>query len=158
MSNSDDSDVVVVRGCRFPTHLSYDVEHHMWYLPIGDGLVRLGMTAVGPALASNRIFAFVPKRVGRDIEAGRSCATIESSKWVGPARAAFDGIVTAVNVDLMERPGQMVADPYGAGWMLVARPAREDALAGLVAGRDVGAAYEAWMLANDFPGCEPIAP
>lgn len=158
MSNSDDGGEVIVRGCRFPTHLLYDVAHHMWYRPEGDGLVRLGMTAVGPALASNRIFAFTPKRVGRDLEKGRSCATIESSKWVGPARVAFDGQVVEVNETLIDRPDLMVDDPYDAGWFILARPSTPDILASLVTGPAVAAAYEAWMQANDFPGCEPVAP
>lgn len=153
--SSSDGGIVIVRGCRFPTHLGYDVANHMWYQRLDGGLVRLGMTAVGPALASNRIFAFTPKRVGREVEKGRSCATIESSKWVGPARVAFDGLVETVNETLIERPGLMVDDPYGAGWFLVARPADGAALAALVTGAAVGPAYEAWMHDNDFPGCEP---
>lgn len=157
MSSSDGGEVVV-RGCRFPCHLRYDVANHMWYRPLEGGLVRVGMTSVGPALASNRVFAFTPKRVGRDLEAGRSCATIESSKWVGPARIAFDGIVEAVNEDLIDLPSLMVDEPYDRGWMLVARPARPDALDGLVTGDAVGPAYEAWMQDNDFKGCGTTEP
>jgi len=146
---------VTVRGCVFPMRLLYDVEHHMWYAPLEGGLVRLGMTAVAPALADNRIYAFTPKRVGRELEAGRSCATIESSKWVGPARVAFDGVVEAVNEALIENPGWLVEDPYERGWMMIARPTRQDALVGLVTGEALAEAYEAWMDANDFPGCAP---
>lgn len=72
--------VIVINGCRFPRHLFYDVPHHMRYQPLENGLVRVGMTAVARALADLRIFAFTPKRVGREVEAGHSCATIESSK------------------------------------------------------------------------------
>lgn len=144
---------VTVRGCTFPTRLLYDVRHHMWYEPLADGLVRLGVTAVAPALADRRIFAFTPKRVGRDLEAGHACATIESSKWVGPARVAFDGVVVAVNEALIDDPRPLVADMYGAGWMMVARPSRNDWAAGLVIGEAIGPAYAAWMNAEDFPGC-----
>lgn len=145
---------VIVRGCRFLPGLHYDVANHMWYLPIGDGTIRVGMTSVAAALSDNRIFGFTPKRVGRDLEAGRSCATIESSKWVGPARIAFDGIVEAVNEALIDDPGALVVDPYGEGWMLIARPAGPDVLALLVTGSAVGPAYEAWMAAHEFRGCE----
>lgn len=100
-----------------------------------------------------RIFAFTPERVGRPIEAGRSGATIESSKWVGPARIAFDGVVTAVNDDLVARPCLMVGDPYGAGWMLVARPTQAGALAGLTPGTAVAPVYADWMRDANFPGC-----
>ena len=116
-----------VLGCSLPLGLFYDVPNHMWCAPETDGLVRMGMTAVAVAvavaLAQGRVFAFTPKRPGWAIEKGKSAATIESSKWVGPARAAFDGEVVTVNDGLIDRPSLMVADPYGAGWMLLARPA-----------------------------------
>jgi glycine cleavage system H protein len=48
------------------------------------------MTVVAVALAGE-VLAFTPKRVGRRLDAGRSCAMIESGKWVRPARAAFAG-------------------------------------------------------------------
>lgn len=152
--NSRD-DTFEVRGCVFPKRFHYDVANHMWYEPIDDGLIRVGMTMVGPALADYRIFAFTPKRVGRALEAQKSCATIESSKWVGPARIAFDGIVEAVNEDLIDRPGQLATDPYGAAWMLIARPANADALAGLVTGDAMVDAYTRWLDDNDFAGCFP---
>lgn len=145
--------VALVKGCAFPTHLHYDVINHMWYQPAGDGLLRVGMTIVAAALADNRIFAFTPKRVGRDLEVGRSCATIESSKWVGPARIAFDGVVEAINEDLIDHPDKLVTDPYASGWMLVARPSTPDPLSGLVTGEAIADAYAAWMHANDFGGC-----
>lgn len=145
--------IVTVKGCPFPVGLLYDVPNHLWYEPLAGGLVRLGMTVVAVALANGRIFAFTPKRVGRALEKGRSGATIESSKWVGPARVAFDGVVVAVNDALIDRPSLMVADPYGAGWMMTARPATDDALAGLTPGAAVAGAYTDWMRDNNFPGC-----
>lgn len=154
MSAPDDDGDAVVKGCRFPTRLYYDVANHMWYEPRPGSLVRVGMTVVAAALADNRIFAFTPKRVGRDLERGRSCATVESSKWAGPARIAFDGVVEAINEDLMDRPGLLATDPYGAGWMLIARPSHDDALAALVSGAAVAKAYSRWMDDNDFPGCQ----
>lgn len=153
MAADDSGDMVVVAGCRFPARLHYDVAHHMWYEPLDGGLVRVGITCVAVALADNRIFAFTPKRVGRDLEKGLSCATIESGKWVGPARIAFDGVVVETNQDLIDRPSQLVHDTYGAGWMLIARPSADVPLADLVTGGAIEAAYAAWMQANDFPGC-----
>lgn len=149
-----EDDDIIVAGCRFPRRLLYDVANHIWYEPLDGGLVRVGMTVVAVALASNRIFAFTPKRVGRELEAGRSCATVESSKWVGPARIAFDGTVEAVNEALMRAPRLLVEDPYRAGWMLVARPTAPGALAALVPGDAVAPVYQRWMEDHDFPGCE----
>ena len=39
------------------------------------------------------LVAFTPKKVGRSVKAGRSCATVESGKWVGPAKSAAGGEV-----------------------------------------------------------------
>ena len=100
----------VVRGCNLPDELLYDVENHTWYQELGDGTVRIGMTAVATALAGELV-AFTPKKVGREVKAGKSCATIESGKWVGPARSAADGEVVAVNDALVEQPNLDYADP-----------------------------------------------
>ena len=64
------------------------------------------------------MLGFTPKRAGKEFEKGRSFATIESGKWVGPARAAFDGTVVTFNKSLMNRPTIANEDCYGAGWML----------------------------------------
>ena len=147
-----------VSGCELPQHLLYDVENHLWYEPLAEGLVRLGMTAIAMALADNKLFAFTPKRVGRDFERGKSCAVIESGKWVGPARAAFAGVVMEVNEDLIRRPMLAVMDPYGKGWMLIAQPSEPAPLAGLLTGAAMQQAYADWMRDNNFAGCPPVAP
>ena len=141
-----------VRGCSFPEALAYDVPRHVWYAPAGDGLVRAGITPVGVALA-REVLIFTPKRVGRDFEAGRGIATIESAKWVGSVRAAFAGRVEAVNTALLARAAPINRDCYGAGWLMLLRPARPDWPAGLVTGPAVGPAYEAWMEREGFEGC-----
>lgn len=143
--------MATVRGCNFPDHLLYDVPNHIWYAPLHDGTVRAGMTVVGISLA-REVLVFTPKRVGRDVEKGRSFATIESAKWVGAAHAAFDGIVTAVNETLIERPTIANSDPYGEGWMLIVRPTNDNWRLGLVTGGEVGPAYEAWMDREGFVG------
>lgn len=144
--------MINVRGCAFPQHLLYDVANHVWYERQPDGAFRIGMTSVAIALAGE-ILAFTPRRVGRPVEAGRACATVESGKWVGPARIVFDGTVEAVNEAMINRPHLANEDCYGVGWMLVARPDNEDQLAGLVSGNELAAAYEAWMEAEGFAGC-----
>lgn len=145
----------VVRGCNLPDDLLYDVENHTWYQELGDGTVRIGITAVATALAGELV-AFTPKRVGREVKAGKSCATIESGKWVGPARSAADGEVVAVNDALVDQPSIANADPYQTGWMIVLKPTDWDAVkAGLTPGTAVAPKYEAKMAADSFDGCAP---
>ncbi len=145
----------VIRGCQFPDDLLYDIANHAWYRELPDGTVQVGMTAVAAAMAG-QIVAFTPKRVGRAVEAGKSCATVESGKWVGPARIAFDGEVVAINEDLEARPGIANSDPYGKGWMVIARPNDWASVKPrLTPGTALAAAYEAKMAADGFAGCGP---
>ncbi|MBL8835781.1 MAG: glycine cleavage system protein H [Alphaproteobacteria bacterium] len=145
----------VIRGCQFPDDLLYDIANHAWYRELPDGTVQVGMTAVAAAMAG-QIVAFTPKRVGRAVEAGKSCATVESGKWVGPARIAFDGEVVAINEDLEARPGIANSDPYGKGWMVIARPTDWASVKPrLTPGTALAAAYEAKMAADGFAGCGP---
>jgi glycine cleavage system H protein len=142
-----------VRGCNLPDELLYDVENNIWYRDNGDGTVTLGMTAVAAAMAG-QLVAFTAKKVGRKVESGKSCATIESGKWVGPAKVAFDAEVVEVNNALTTSPKLANSDPYGEGWMLKVKPANWAAgKAELVAGSAVAGPYEAKMTADNFAGC-----
>ncbi len=67
----------VVRGCQLPDDLLYDVDNHIWFQEVGDGNVQLGMTTIATAMAG-RLVAYTPKKVGRAVKAGKSCATVEA--------------------------------------------------------------------------------
>ena len=102
-----------VRGCNLPDNLLYDVDNHTWFTEVGDGTVRIGMTAIATAMAG-QLVAFTPKKIGRSVRAGRSCATVESGKWVGPAKSAAGGEVVGVNEELLSNPSLANQDPYAA--------------------------------------------
>jgi glycine cleavage system H protein len=144
----------IIRGCNIPDELLYDVDNNIWYRDNGDGTVTVGMTAVATAMAG-QLVAFTPKKAGRAVQAGKSCATIESGKWVGPAKLAFDANVVEANGALSSNPKLANSDPYGAGWMVKVRPADwAAAKAILIAGPAVAAPYEAKMTADNFKGCD----
>ena len=146
-----------VRGCNLPDELLYDVDNHIWYQEVGDGNVRLGMTMVATAMAG-QLVAFTPKKAGRSVDAGKSCATVESGKWVGPAKSALAGLVVAVNETLVAKPSLANEDPY-ASWMVVLKPADwASAKAGLTPGSQVAPKYEAKMAADGFAGCAQACP
>ena len=142
-----------VKGCNLPDDLLYDVENQIWFKDLGDGTVKLGMTAVATAMAG-KLVAFTPKSVGKDVKAGKSCATVESGKWVGPAKTAAGGTVVAINEALAANPSLANADPYGEGWLVILKPEEWDgAKTALVPGSQVAAPYEAKMTADGFAGC-----
>lgn len=141
-----------VRGCNLPDDLLYDVESHTWFKEVDGGNVRLGMTAVATAMAG-QLVAFTPKKVGRSVDAGKSCATVESGKWVGPAKSAAAGEVVAVNEELQGNPSLANQDPYSA-WLVELKPVDWAGVrGGLTPGSEVASKYEAKMDADGFAGC-----
>ena len=141
-----------VRGCNLPDDLLYDVENHTWFTEVGDGTVRIGMTTIATAMAG-QLVAFTPKKVGRKVRAGRSCATVESGKWVGPAKSAAGGEIIAINDALVASPAMANQDPYAA-WMVQLKPEDWDSVkATLVHGSTVAGPYEAKMDSEGFEGC-----
>lgn len=146
-----------VRGCDVPDDLLYDIENNIWYVENADGTVTIGMTAVATAMAG-QLVAVTPKKVGRTVKPGKSCATIESGKWVGPAKLACGGEVVETNDAVIATPSICNDDPYGQGWLLKVRPDDWAATkATLTTGAAIGPAYEAKMAADDFAGCEAAA-
>ena len=142
-----------VRGCNLPDNLLYDVPNHIWYQELDDGSVKVGMTAVATAMAG-RLVAYTPKAVGKEVKAGKSCATVESGKWVGPAKLACAGTVATVNEAMVATPAIANEDPYEKGWLLVIKPLDWGTVRPtLVAGVDVAGPYEAKMIADGFAGC-----
>ena len=143
----------IVRGCNLPDDLLYDVENNIWYRDNADGTATLGMTSVAAAMAG-QLVAFTPKRTGRPVQAGKSCATIESGKWVGPVKIAFDAELVETNDGLVTNPKLANSDPYGAGWLVKVRPVDwATGKAGLAPGTAAAALYEAKMAADGFAGC-----
>ncbi|MFD2173879.1 glycine cleavage system protein H [Rhodobacter lacus] len=142
----------VVRGCSLPDDLFYDVPNNLWYRAEADGTYTVGMTVIATAMAG-ALVAFTAKKVGKTIDAGKSVATVESGKWVGPAKIGFAAEIVAVNEALSASPKLANIDTYGAGWMVRVKPVDPAAAAAvLVPGSGVAAPYEAKMEADNFAG------
>ncbi len=112
----------IYRGCEFPTHYFYDVEHDIWIRRDGDGNVTMGMT--DPAQAQCGKFVHVHfKGAGRKLQRGQSAATIESAKWVGPFPTPLSGEIIATNVAGFKQDMLLAnKDPYNAGWLIRLKP------------------------------------
>lgn len=141
--------MALVDGNEYPEHFCYDLDNQIWYEPLAGGTIRVGFTPISIALAGE-VLAFTPKRVGRDFGAGRSFATIECGKWVGAARAAFEGVVVASNEELERRPMLLNEDAFGAGWMLIVRPADAGWRQRLTTGPAVATAFAAWLASEAY--------
>jgi glycine cleavage system H protein len=141
--------MVQIHDRDFPDHLYYDIENQIWYEPLADGRVRVGFTAWAASLMGD-VLVVTPKRLNFDFEKGRSFAVVEGGKWVGSARAAFDGVVLAHNETLMRKTELLNADAFGAGWMLIVKPARDDWREGLVTGAAIAPAFAAWYATDSY--------
>ncbi len=139
--------MAVVSNCLIPEDLLYLVDKHVWARRDG-GLVTVGLTDVAQHLAK-AIIAVTQRQPGRTVARGRSLATVESGKWVGPVPAPVSGEIAEVNAALAASPGLINSDPYGAGWVARLRAADWDAeSADLVTGAAGVEAYRRFLAAN----------
>jgi glycine cleavage system H protein len=138
-----------VQDHEFPEHLFYDVENQIWYAPLGDGTLRTGFTSWAAALMGE-VLVFTPKRLGHAFEKGRWFAMVEGGKWIGAARAGFDGTVVAHNENLVDKPELLTRDAFGDGWMLIVRPTDDGWQTGLATGADIGPTIESWIAGGAY--------
>jgi glycine cleavage system H protein len=145
-----------IQGCNLPDDLFYLIEKHVWAKPIDGGLVRVGMTSVGAKLSGGKLAAITvrAKNIGKEVAQGRSLATVESSKFVGPIPAPITGILVRGNDKLSSDPNTAVTDPYGEGWIAEMQPSSWDSdKASLATGSQGLAAYQAKLEADGI-SCE----
>lgn len=141
------------RGCEFPEDLYYHVENNVWARKEESGEITVGLTSYACSLAG-QIVSYTPKKAGKEVKKDKSCATVESGKWVGPAKAPVAGEITATNPAVAAKPGLINDDPYGEGWLVRFKPSDWDAdAADLLTGSEALAAYEKKMEADGFGGC-----
>jgi glycine cleavage system H protein len=103
----------------FPDDLYYHKEH-FWARVTGD-VVTIGTTDFAQKLAGQVVYIELPS-VGKVVEQGKPCGSMESGKWVGRIYAPISGKVEAVNGDLEDNPELINESPYEKGWMCKVRP------------------------------------
>jgi glycine cleavage system H protein len=138
-----------IRGCDIPEGLHYLLEKHVWARPMEDGIVRVGITSVAAKLSGGKLAAVTvsARKVGREVPQGKSVATLESSKYVGPVPNPVTGTLVRGNEALASDPNLAVADPYGEGWVAELEVPEWDP-SGLVTGEEGVEAYRALLEAE----------
>lgn len=142
-----------VRGCNLPDDLYYLVEKHVWAKPMEDGVIRVGITAVAAKLSGGKLAALTvkAKNIGQEVLQGKSLATVESSKFVGPVPAPITGVVLRANEKLATDPNLATSDPYGEGWVAEMKPSNWDGeKVALATGAAGVAAYQAKLEADNI--------
>jgi glycine cleavage system H protein len=118
--------MAILNECNIPEDLYYDIENQVWGKKNDDGTFTFGMTDPAQSLAGKILYADV-KPVGKIIKKGKSAATIESGKYVGPFPMPFSGEIVAVNAELESDSHIINLDPYGKGWLVKLKPLPEAA-------------------------------
>ncbi|NHZ70325.1 MAG: glycine cleavage system protein H [Proteobacteria bacterium] len=113
--------MIVHMGCAIPDGFAYDVEGDLWVKFEGD-VARMGLTDVAQT-RMGKMVSIRFKKVGKRVLAGKSIATVESAKWVGPIHSPFDGEVIEINNEAFDSDILIAnRDPYEAGWISLVRP------------------------------------
>jgi glycine cleavage system H protein len=99
----------------YPEDLRYSADHE-WVKELGDGVVRVGITAYAQDALGDVVYVSLPA-VGDTVRAGDACGEVESTKSVSDIYAPVDGEVVSVNEALDTQPELVNTDPYGEGWM-----------------------------------------
>ena len=114
--------MTIFYGCDIPEDLWFDFERDLWIRFEPDGTATLGLTDTAQT-RGGKLVNISFKKPGRVVAQGKSAATIESAKWVGPFPMPFGGEIVASNEDTFRRDILIAnRDPYGAGWLVRVRP------------------------------------
>ena len=88
---------------------------HEWAY-IENGVATVGISDHAQHEISDIVFVELPK-VGAKVEAGKSCAVIESVKSAADFYAPLSGEVIEVNENLNGNPALINQAPHGDGWI-----------------------------------------
>ncbi len=142
-----------LKNCLLPDDLYYHVDFNVWARDLGDGTALVGMTDIAQTLAGSVIHC-KPKAAGKKIKFGKSLATVESGKWVGPVKSPFTGEIVEVNKDVESDATTLNKSPYKSGWIVKIKPDDMAAdLANLQKGADAVPGFEAYMEEKGLGEC-----
>lgn len=102
----------------YPNDLKYTKDHE-WAKRAG-GVVIVGVSHHAQDALGAVVYVELPK-VGAVVKVGQSFGVIESTKAVSELFAPVSGKVVKVNTALVDAPGTVNEDPYGA-WMIELEP------------------------------------
>ena len=110
-----------INNCLLPDELQYHVEFNVWLRDNGDGTYDMGMTDIAQTMAGSVIHCRA-KAVGKNVKKGKSIATVESGKWVGPVKTPLTAEIMACNQDIEADATILNKSPYKHGWIVRLKP------------------------------------
>lgn len=88
---------------------------HEWILPLGENLVRVGITEYAVKQLGDVVYVEVPE-VDAEVSIGSEMGTVESIKSASGIFSPVTGIIIAVNEELEDGPELVNASPFEEGW------------------------------------------
>ena len=98
-----------------PKNLKYSNTHE-WVEFLDYGTAKIGLTDFAQKKLGKLVFVNLPL-VGDEIAIDEAFSDVESVKAVSDVLAPVDGTVVEVNEALLDAPGMINDDPYGA-WLV----------------------------------------
>jgi len=142
-----------INNCLLPDDLYYSVADNVWVKLLEDGTARIGMTDIAQTMAG-AIIHCRPQKAGKEVKKGRSLATVESGKWVGPVKSPLNGTVVEANAQVEADPGLLNKSPYKEGWIVRLKPSDGPGdLAALVQGQAAADGFRAYMAEKGLAAC-----
>ena len=112
-----------------PREYKYTPEHE-WICPESKDKGKVGLADYAQSQLGDIVFLDLPAP-GTQVKQGKKMGEVESVKAVSDIFAPVSGQVLEVNQTVIDEPGLVNKDPYGAGWLLrleLSKPPELDAL------------------------------
>ena len=97
------------------------LKSHEWARVEDSGRVTVGISHHAQGLLGDLVYVELPN-VGDTIEAGASCAVVESVKAASDVYSPVSGTIVEVNAALADKPETINEDAFGEGWLFVVAP------------------------------------
>jgi len=114
---------------KVPPDLKY-AQTHEWVRLSGD-TATVGITDHAQHELTDVVFVELPVP-GRRVKAGEACAVVESVKTASDIYSPISGEIAEVNRAVVDQPGLVNTDPYGAGWFFKIKLTQPAELGGLL--------------------------
>ena len=111
------------------------LKSHEWARVEDSGRVTVGISDHAQGLLGDLVYVELPN-VGDTIEAGASCAVVESVKAASDVYSPVSGTIVEVNAALADKPETINEDAFGEGWLFVVQPTDTEAFADLLSPDD----------------------
>jgi len=112
-----------------PREYKYTSEHE-WICPESRNKGKVGLADYAQSQLGDIVFLDLPAP-GTKVEQGQKMGEVESVKAVSDIFAPVSGQVLEINQTVIDEPGLVNKDPYGAGWLVrleLSEPSELDAL------------------------------